>query len=65
VIDLHEGHYAQPEIVGVEVLLDGWLHAGFPDAELESHGIALFEGLFQTLTNRPPVNAQVRKRKRK
>lgn len=45
-IDLRDGLYLHPQIAGIEALLRGWLLADFPDEELESHGIALFEGLY-------------------
>jgi hypothetical protein len=45
-IDLHDGLYLHPQIAGIDALLRGWLLAGFADAELETHGIALFEGLY-------------------
>lgn len=45
-IDLRDSHYTRPEISGVEAILKGWLLADLPDAELERHGVALFEGLY-------------------
>ncbi|MBD3887665.1 chromate resistance protein [Phormidium tenue FACHB-886] len=45
-IDLHDGLYLHPQIAGVDALLRGWLLAGFSNAALEAHGIALFEGLY-------------------
>lgn len=45
-IDLRDGQYARPETAGVEALLRGWLLANISDAELESSGIRLFEGLY-------------------
>ncbi|MBI4454834.1 MAG: chromate resistance protein [Acidobacteria bacterium] len=48
-IDLRDGHYARPEAAGVDAILKGWLLAGLSDAELESHGITLFEGLSRAL----------------
>ncbi len=49
-IDLRDGRYARPETAGVDAILKGWLLAGFTDAELESHGVALFEGLYAGLS---------------
>ncbi|WP_338438691.1 chromate resistance protein ChrB domain-containing protein [Synechococcus elongatus] len=49
-IDLRDGQYRQPQTAGVDALLRGWLLANFPDPALEVHGIALFEGLYATLT---------------
>jgi hypothetical protein len=45
-IDLHDGLYARPETVGIEAVLRGWLLVNLTDIELESRGIALFEGLY-------------------
>lgn len=45
-IDLRDGQFVRPELAGVEAILKGWLMAQFSDAELEAHGIALFEGLY-------------------
>jgi hypothetical protein len=45
-IDLRDGQYTHPEQAGVEAILKGWLIAQLSDSELESHGIALFEGLY-------------------
>jgi hypothetical protein len=50
-IDLRDGKYIRPAIVGVDMILQGWLLAGYSDAELEAHGIALFEGLYRILSN--------------
>lgn len=49
-IDLRDGRYARPEMAGIDAILKGWLFAGFSDAELESHGVALFEGLYAGLS---------------
>jgi hypothetical protein len=48
-IDLRDGRSAAPEIPGVDRILAGWTAAGWPDAELERHGTALFEGLYLSL----------------
>lgn len=45
-IDLRDGVYARPETVGVDALLRGWLLVNLSDAELETCGIRLFEGLY-------------------
>lgn len=54
-IDLRDGLSARPEIPGVDGLLRGWGTAGWPDAELERHGTALFEGLYLALRQTPPA----------
>lgn len=48
-IDLRDGLSSRAETAGVECLLRGWRNAGWPDAELERHGTALFEGLYLAL----------------
>jgi hypothetical protein len=45
-IDLRAGQYFHAELAGVDAILKGWLSTQFSDAELEAHGIALFEGLY-------------------
>lgn len=48
-LDLHEGYYAHSETSGIEAILKGWQAQGLPDKELETRGIQLFEGLYQSL----------------
>jgi hypothetical protein len=57
-IDLRDGRYSRPETAGVDIILKGWLLAGFSDAQLETHGVALYEGLyaFFSRTERPPAS---------
>jgi hypothetical protein len=50
-IDLRDGLFARPETVGVEALLQGWLLANLSDTELESRGVALFEGLYTAFSH--------------
>ncbi len=50
-IDLRDGKYARPATQGVDQILEGWLRAGYSDAELEAHGIALYEGLYLALAD--------------
>jgi len=49
-IDLRDGRYVRPETAGVDAILKGWLLARLSDAELEAHGVALFEGLHAALS---------------
>ncbi len=56
-IDLRDGASARPEIPGVEAALRGWSAAGWPDEELERHGVALFEGLYRGLQQIRPEEA--------
>lgn len=53
-IDLRDGLSSPPEAAGIDGILRGWLAAGWSDEELERHGIALFEGLYQSLGPSPP-----------
>ena len=53
-LDLRDGLYNRPEAAGVEAVLRGWLLAGLLDIELESRGIALFDGLYTTLLREEP-----------
>ena len=48
-IDLRDGVYWHPELPGIDLILKGWRQTEMTDQELESHGIALFEGLYQSL----------------
>lgn len=61
-IDLQDGRYVRSEIAGVEAILDGWQRMDWPDAEREAHGIAFFEGLYQTLRD---SHATVTRKKRR
>ena len=45
-IDLRDGRYMRIETGGVDVLLKGWQLAGLSDEELETRGLALFDGLY-------------------
>jgi hypothetical protein len=53
-IDLRDSAAARPEVPGIDGVLRGWSAAGWPDAELERHGIALFEGLYLALQQSRP-----------
>ncbi len=59
-IDLRDGKYARPATAGVDQILEGWLHAGYSDGELQAHGVALYEGLYLALTD---LDRKSRKRK--
>ncbi|MBI1743915.1 chromate resistance protein [Candidatus Acetothermia bacterium] len=63
-IDLLDGRYSHSEIDGIDGVLKGWLSAGFSDAELESHGVALFEGLYATLSSHSASARQKEKTKK-
>jgi hypothetical protein len=61
-IDLRDGQSANPSTAGVDLILKGWLLAGFADPELESHGIALFEGLYRALSSSTRAAIRVKKK---
>ncbi|HKI04125.1 MAG TPA: chromate resistance protein ChrB domain-containing protein [Thermoanaerobaculia bacterium] len=63
-IDLRDGAAASPEVSGVDAILQGWSIAGWPDPELERHGIALFEGLYTALRQTRSVKPSSRKKKK-
>jgi len=44
-IDLHDGRYARPEVLGIEGVLIGWNTSGWPDEVVEAAGLTLFDGL--------------------
>lgn len=60
-IDLRDDLYQRPEVPGVDAILKGWLTSEYADPELESHGVALFDGLYGGLTG-GILNAGVRPR---
>jgi hypothetical protein len=63
-IDLRDGASARPEVPGVDAILRGWSAAGWPEPELERHGVALFEGLYTALRQgQSTLKALPRKRK--
>jgi hypothetical protein len=65
-VDLRDGLYEWPAAAGVDTIISGWIAAGFDDATLEQHGIALFEGLYAALAARTPLRkAANRPRRRK
>lgn len=61
-IDLSDGRYARPAATGVDAVLDGWHTAELADAELETRGMALFEGLYLHFAHSP--TEQIRPRMR-
>jgi hypothetical protein len=44
---------------GLDAILRGWLQAGLCDADLERHGIALFEGLYLTLRQQAAAASRI------
>ncbi len=62
-IDLRDDRYARPETPGLDAVLNGWLRADLSEQELESHGAALFEGLYAALL-RPRAPGPIRKTSR-
>ncbi len=64
-IDLNDGRYARPAVSGVDSILDGWHQAAVSDAELESRGIVLFEGLYLHFRSADASVPRVRRAKKK
>lgn len=52
-IDLHDDHYGRPEAQGVLTVLQGWRMSNLSDADMETRGIALFEGLYTAFVETP------------
>ncbi len=48
-IDLQDERFVHPEAIGIDAILRGWLKQDLSDAELEQRGVALFEGIYQTV----------------
>ncbi len=61
-IDLQDGRYIRAETAGIDAILDGWQQTDWPDAEREAHGIAFFEGLYQTFRERATTTALKKRR---
>jgi hypothetical protein len=59
-IDLGEP-LAHPAAEGVAAVLDGWRRTAWSDLELERHGVALYEGLYRTLSAASPKTATGRR----
>lgn len=53
-IDLIDERFVHPEAIGIDAILRGWLLENLEDQELERRGLALFDGIYQTLANRSP-----------
>jgi hypothetical protein len=51
-IDLRDGRSVRPEVAGVDAILTGW--QALSDADREAHGVALFDGLYATLSQAGP-----------
>jgi hypothetical protein len=64
-IDLQANDFGRPETHGVAAILDGWRRSNLDDPELESRGLALFDGLHAALAAVPaPAPARPRRLKR-
>ncbi len=61
-IDLRDGRYVRSEIAGIDAILNGWQLTDWPDVELEARGVALFEGLYQTLLRSSKASATKKRR---
>ncbi len=63
-IDLRDGQVVPPAATGVDAVLEGWHRANLSDAELETHGVVLFEGLYQHFSRDRTVETINRPRRR-
>ena len=63
-LDLHEETYRRPEAYGVLAILRGWRQANLPDVEVETRGVALFEGLYTGLAGKSGKPARRTKKAR-
>src|SRR5688572_9128568 len=61
-IDLRDGRYVRPEVPGVEAILRGW--ASRSDADRETHGIALFDGIYEGFSRALSRSGSRKRRKR-
>jgi hypothetical protein len=59
-MDLRDGRFVRPEMLGVEVVLDGWQRLNLADADMEARGIALFEGLYAAYSSRSSEESDAR-----
>ena len=48
-LDLQDGRYAHPEVVGLESVLAGWRDSDRSDESLEAAGSDLFDGVYRSL----------------
>jgi hypothetical protein len=63
-IDLRDERYSRMETPGVLAILHGWRLGNLTDAEMEAHGVALFEGLYTALLGQVGSNSQRAKKTR-
>jgi len=61
-IDLRDGRYARLEVPGIDAVLRGWTSRS--DADRETHGVALFDGLYAALSSTAKRPARRERRKR-
>lgn len=51
-IDLSDERFVHPEAIGIDAILQGWLLENLDDRELETRGMALFDGVYKILSSR-------------
>lgn len=51
-IDLRDDRFVHPEAIGIDAILRGWLLEELDDRELEQRGLALFDGIYRSLSTR-------------
>ncbi|MCC7527550.1 MAG: chromate resistance protein [Candidatus Melainabacteria bacterium] len=61
-IDLRDSRYLHPETAGIDAILSGWLLNDFSDADLEAHGLALFDGVYADVLRKEKLEQQGKKR---
>ena len=59
-IDLRDGRYVHPEVPGIDAVLRGWMSRA--DADREAHGVALFDGLYEALSQTTSRSSVKRRR---
>jgi hypothetical protein len=48
--DLDDGKYGRKEAFGIDEVLKGWAKQGMPDKEILAKGVAMIDGLYQSLS---------------
>ncbi|MDQ7829210.1 MAG: chromate resistance protein [Armatimonadota bacterium] len=62
-LDLQDRRFVRAELAGVDAVLRGWHAAGWSDRVLEACGVALFDGLYRSLSARTAARRRARTRR--
>lgn len=62
-LDLQDRRFVRAELAGVDAVLRGWHAAGWSDRVLEACGVALFDGLYRSLSSRTAARRRARTRR--